>query len=61
MDNGGFDESYVGWGGEDGDMMGRIMYSNKEYKLIPTREFAPFHLSHFTDWGNEKYYKRFNE
>lgn len=61
MDNGGFDESYVGWGGEDGDMMGRIMYSNKEYKLIPIREFAPFHLSHFTDWGNEKYYKRFNE
>jgi hypothetical protein len=42
-------------------MMGRIMYSNKEYKLIPIREFSPFHLSHFTDWGNEKYYKRFNE
>jgi len=59
MDNGGFDESYVGWGGEDGDMMGRIMYSNKEYKQIPIRDFAPFHLSHFADWGNKKYGKRF--
>jgi hypothetical protein len=59
MDNGGFDESYVGWGGEDGDMMGRIMYSNKPYKQISTRDFAPFHLSHFTDWGSEKYNKRF--
>jgi hypothetical protein len=59
MDNGGFDESYVGWGGEDGDMMGRIMYSNKEYKQMPIRDFAPFHLSHFADWGNKKYGKRF--
>jgi predicted glycosyltransferase involved in capsule biosynthesis len=61
MENGGFDESYVGWGGEDGDMMNRIIISNMGHKQISIREFAPFHLSHFTDWGNEKYYKRFNE
>ena len=35
--------------------------AKEEYKLTPIREFSPFHLSHFTDWGNEKYYKRFNE
>jgi predicted glycosyltransferase involved in capsule biosynthesis len=59
MENGGFNEDYIGWGGEDGDMMGRITNSGKEYNQIPIREFAPFHLSHFSDWGNEKYSKRF--
>lgn len=58
-ENGGFDESYVGWGGEDGDMMNRITYSGKEYELIPQRGFVPFHLPHFCDWSNEKYSKRF--
>jgi len=59
--NGGFDESYVGWGGEDGDMLGRIMYSKKEHKFNPIREFAPFHLSHFVDLGSRKYSQRFAE
>jgi len=58
---GGFDEKYVGWGAEDGDMMGRIYYSEISHKIKPTNNFAPFHLPHFSDWGNEKYYKRFNE
>lgn len=55
---GGFDNSYEGWGGEDGDMLNRIMISGKEYKVKPTRNFAPFHLPHYTDWGNINYYKR---
>jgi predicted glycosyltransferase involved in capsule biosynthesis len=58
-ENGGFDESYVGWGGEDGNMMDRIMYSGREYELLPQRNLVPFHLPHFCDWSNEKYSKRF--
>ena len=58
---GGFDEKYVGWGAEDGDMMDRIYSSKIPHKIKPTNSFAPFHLPHFSDWGNEKYYKRFNE
>ena len=60
-ENNGFDESYVGWGGEDGDMISRIMTSGKEYQILPQREFTPFHLPHFCDWTNEKYNKRFIE
>lgn len=59
MDLGGFDEKFSGWGGEDGDMLNRIIYSGKQYRLIPTRHFAPFHLPHFSDWGNSLYSQRF--
>lgn len=58
---GGFDEKYVGWGGEDGDMMGRIYYSEIKHKIKPTNNFAPFHLPHFSDWGNKDYSQRFIE
>jgi hypothetical protein len=60
-ENGGFDESFIGWGGEDGDMLSRIYYSGKPYEMIPQRDFFPFHLPHFCDWTNEKYNKRFTE
>jgi|694.fasta_scaffold04337_25 predicted glycosyltransferase involved in capsule biosynthesis len=56
---GGFDEKYIGWGGEDGDMLGRIMYSNIPHKIKPERNFFPFHLPHFIDYGNPKFSKRF--
>jgi len=55
---GGFDESYEGWGGEDGDMMNRIWESKKSNKIQPNRTFAPFHLNHFYDWGNPNYFKK---
>jgi predicted glycosyltransferase involved in capsule biosynthesis len=58
---GGFDEKYIGWGAEDGDMMGRVYYSEIPHKIKPTNNFAPFHLPHFSDWGNENYTKRFEE
>jgi len=61
MKSGGFDESYVGWGGEDGRMVEKIVQSNLPYKHISTKDYAPFHLPHFSDIGNEKYYKRFND
>jgi len=52
---GGYDEKYKTWGGEDGDLLDRIMIS-KNYKSInSTRDFAPYHLEHFTDWDNKKY------
>lgn len=56
---GGFDEKFVGWGGEDGDMLGRIWYSEIPHKFKPTNNFAPFHLPHYSDWGNPKYSQRF--
>ena len=57
---GGFDEKYVGWGAEDGDMMDRIYNSKIFHRIKPTNSFAPFHIPHLSEWGNEKYYKRFN-
>lgn len=60
-DNGWFDEKYIGWGGEDGDMLNRIMYSGKPYELKPVKSFSPFHLPHFLDWNNINYTKRFND
>lgn len=58
-DLGGFNEKYVGWGGEDGEMIERIVNSRKKHKQIPIRNVTPFHLSHFYDWSSEKYNKRF--
>lgn len=59
IENGGFDENYIGWGGEDGDMVGRIYSSNKIFNHISINKFSPFHLPHFYDWSSEKYIKRF--
>lgn len=46
-------------GGEDGDMMGRIWKNGFSNKIKPIRNFAPFHLPHYSDWGNINYNKRF--
>lgn len=56
---GGFDEKYIGWGGEDGDMLDRIMRSSMSHSIQPIRHFAPYHLPHFADWGNSLYNQRF--
>lgn len=61
VENGGFDEKYIGWGGEDGNMMDRIYQSKKPFNHISINKIAPFHLPHFYDWGNEKYSKRFEK
>lgn len=55
----GFNEEYIGWGGEDSEMVDRIISSGKNYKHISINKIAPFHLDHFSDWSNEKYNKRF--
>ena len=56
---GGFNEKYVGWGGEDGEIMEKIMQNKKSYKVTHVRDFAPFHLSHFRDLNNKNYSERF--
>lgn len=58
---GGFDEKFVGWGGEDGEMMDRIWTNGYQTKIKPTKNFAPFHLPHYYDLGNIKYTQRFIE
>ena len=59
LDLGGFDEKYKGWGGEDGEMLSRMWESKIPHAFKPTKNFAPFHLPHFCDWGNELYKERF--
>lgn len=56
---GGFDEKYVGWGGEDGEIMDRICGSKISHEIISCRTFSPFHLYHFVDYSNKKYVERF--
>lgn len=56
---GGFNEKYVGWGGEDGDMLDRIMTAGFTNHVLPTHDFAPFHLPHLYDFNNIKYKQRF--
>ncbi len=56
---GGFNETYEGWGGEDGDMVDRIWNSSIHHEFKPIRNFAPFHLPHFSDWNNKLYSQRF--
>lgn len=58
---GGFDEKYIGWGGEDGEMMNRIYNSGFLNNIKPQKNIAPFHMPHFCDYGNDKYYQRFKD
>lgn len=53
---GRFNEEIKTWGGEDGDSLSRILNSPNEINLKSVRDFYPFHLFHFTDWGNKKYF-----
>lgn len=55
LEVGGYDENFKTWGGEDGDLMNRIMIKKNYRQIKPTKDFAPFHLEHFTDWNNKKY------
>lgn len=56
---GGFNEQYVGWGGEDGEMLDRLMRNKNFSDIKPQRHFAPFHLPHFSDFENPLYANRF--
>lgn len=56
---GGFNEKYIGWGAEDSEMLDRVYSSKIKYRHISVNKIAPFHLSHVSDWSNEKYSKRF--
>lgn len=52
----GFNEKYIGWGGEDGEMMSRINTSGIPHCVKSMKKFAPFHLPHFVDRSNPKYF-----
>lgn len=54
---GGFNKKFVGWGGEDGEIMDRIRTKISPEDLISCKNFFPIHLNHFTDWSNPLYFK----
>ena len=58
-ENGGFNENYIGWGGEDGEMMNTIYYAKNKKGIVPHRDFVPFHLPHHQDWNSDKFRTRF--
>lgn len=54
---GGFNEQFIGWGGEDGDMMGRIqILYGRDLLIEPNRVFSPIHLNHIRDYANPGYW-----
>ncbi len=55
---GGFNENIKYWGGEDNDVMSRIiqLYSSNNLIVEPNRVFAPIHLNHVRDTANNNYW-----
>lgn len=56
---GRFNKKFVGWGEEDGEVMDRLRTKIKHEDIISCKEIFPIHLSHFSDWSNPLYFKRF--
>lgn len=52
IEAGWFNENYIKWGGEDGEMLSRIMTNIRDFEHVAVRDFAPFHLPHYQDWSN---------
>jgi hypothetical protein len=52
---GGFDPTFTTWGGEDGDALDKLL---RKINRQPITNISPYHLPHFTDWGNKLYYDR---
>jgi len=50
---GGFDTKYTTWGGEDGDALDKLLRKISREQIT---YISPYHLPHFTDWGNKLYY-----
>lgn len=50
---GGFDETITTWGGEDGEALDRLLKITNRQVI---NYIHPYHLPHFTDWGNNLYY-----
>lgn len=49
----GFDEKITTWGGEDGEVLDRLLKNLNRNCIF---NFSPYHLPHFTDWENKLYY-----
>lgn len=60
LDVGGYDETFVGWGGEDQEILNRLISEKKLHyrNIVPVRNYFAWHLHHFRDHGNPLYYKR---
>ena len=43
---GGFDESYIGWIGQDTDLMMRLCYEDHSYHILDNDGIKVYHLSH---------------
>jgi predicted glycosyltransferase involved in capsule biosynthesis len=59
---GGYDEKFKGWGGEDNDLLTRLL-NQKKLTIKNTKSiksFAPYHLNHLRDLSNPLYAKRFS-
>jgi glycosyltransferase involved in cell wall biosynthesis len=48
---GGFDDSYIGWGYQDTDLMYRLCLERHEYALFSNVGIDVFHLAHLVDKG----------
>lgn len=59
---GGYDEKFKGWGGEDNDLLTRLLNQKKLSikNTKPIKLFAPYHLNHLRDHSNPLYSKRFS-
>lgn len=59
---GGYDEKFTGWGGEDNELLDRMLHSKsaivKRKNINSIRTMAPYHLSHLRDYSNSHYSKR---
>lgn len=52
-DIGGFNNKFTTWGGEDSEVLDSLLYKINRKEIT---NFSPYHLPHFTDWGNILYY-----
>lgn len=51
-----YDETFTTWGGEDGELLKRILESESSIGVKPIRDFTPFHLYHDADFNDKNYY-----
>ena len=64
---GGFDESYIGFGYQDADLMWRLCAGNFEYDLFSKYDIDVFHLTHKVDKGgsyrenHDRYFNKLRE
>jgi len=56
LNNGGYNERFTVWGGEDGEAMSMLTHKISDLDIRPNRDFAPIHLPHDRDIHNISYF-----